>query len=298
MTAQSSFESYLSRIARHPLLGKEGEITLAKEIEELEVAAWVLLLSYTPAAKVVAGALSNKDLAHASSRTIREADRERVLLDELLATLDGSFARNRGWVACRKMIASIEDRARQARQKFMKANLKLVVKISNKFRGQGLSPEDLIQEGNLGLIKAIDRYDYSRGFRFSTYGSWWIKHAIQRAVVNTKHTVRRPVHIQEAIQKVMRAQTKITADKNRLATDEEVAEMVDVSVSKVRSIRLQIVTAATASFDSEDEADVGATIGLSLDEPSPLDSLIQKQEVSRVEALLNTLKPIQATILR
>jgi RNA polymerase sigma factor (sigma-70 family) len=294
-TARSSFEKYLSEVAGHKLLGKEGEIALAQEIEQLEVAAWSLLLRHKPAAPFLGDhGIDQSETAAA----MRAADRERERFTKMLHILDSHLEGRKRWAIRRKEIACLELLAQRARQKFMQGNLKLVVKIASKFNNRGLALEDLVQEGNLGLVKAIDKYEYQRGFRFSTYATWWIKHAVQRAVLNTAHTVRRPVHIQELVMKIMRVQTQITSEKRREPTDEEVAEMLEVPVSKIRSVRVHVQASATRSIDVDPDDEDTTPLQLASDDTSPLDTLIQSQDERRVAAMLRTLKPIQADVLR
>lgn len=146
-----------------------------------------------------------------------------------------------------------------ARQRFVSANLRLVVAIAKRYQGRGVLLEDLVQEGNLGLIRAVERFDYRRGFRFSTYAAWWIRHRITRAIANQGRTIRLPVHVVDLVNKISRVSTQLTQSLGREPDDGEIADEMGVSVDELMELRevalvpLSLETPLDGNDGDEDE---------------------------------------------
>jgi RNA polymerase primary sigma factor len=126
----------------------------------------------------------------------------------------------------------------EARQTLIQSNLRLVVAMAKRYTGHGLSMLDLVQEGNLGLMRAVEKFDYKRGFKFSTYATWWIRQSISRAIADQGRTIRIPVHVVEAVQRAVRQQRRMFQDLGRLPTLEELADELDVTVERARDLLL------------------------------------------------------------
>ncbi len=180
-----------------------GNIPLLKEDEELELAKIV---------DIGQKAQEKLDLIEANDQNTVDEDTYNDLLDKV-------------------------ENGNDAKDKLVQANLRLVVSIAKRYTGRGLQFLDLIQEGNMGLIKAVDKFEYEKGYKFSTYATWWIRQAITRAVADQARTIRIPVHMVETINRLVRVQRQLVQELSREPSDEEVAEKMGMSVNKVQEIR-------------------------------------------------------------
>lgn len=189
---------------------------------------------------------------------------------------------------------------RRARNQMIRANLRLVVKIAMDYRDFGLPLPDLISEGNLGLIKAVERFDPAKGGKLSTYAAWWIKQSIKRALANQSKTIRLPVHLMDKLSKIRRAAARLADELGRDPTDEEIAFELELPVNKVAHLRSVSVRPASLDArigDEESSATFGDVIG---DENaiSPFETLREKNARSDLRRMIDSLDEREARIIR
>ncbi|MBQ7936795.1 MAG: RNA polymerase sigma factor RpoD [Clostridia bacterium] len=262
---------YLKEIGKVPLLNSEEEIDLAKRmIRGNEAAKMLELMDLRAAGKPIPE--EDQELAEGLPDAFSEAELE-VMNQEIAL-------------------------GERAKQRLSEANLRLVVSIAKRYVGRGMHFLDLIQEGNLGLIKAVEKFDYEKGYKFSTYATWWIRQAITRAIADQARTIRIPVHMVETINRVMRVSRQLVQELGRDPTSEEIAREINQPEEKVREIlkiALDPVSLETPIGEEED-SHLGDFIPDD-DIPAPVEATSQIMLREQLVEVLSTLTPREAKVL-
>ena len=199
----------------------------------------------------------------------------------------------------RKTLRDLVKAGEKAKERMVRANLRLVVSIARRYDRKELHLSDLIQEGNIGLMHAVDKYDYEKGFKFSTYATWWIRQSMTRAMADQGRNIRIPGHMMEIVNRVQRSERELTAELKRDPTPEEVAARCDITVEKL--FEIQQLTLSTASLDAPvgvdvDDLTVGETLA-SPDATDPLNETVQRELVNQIEKSLDGLPERERRIM-
>jgi RNA polymerase primary sigma factor len=259
-------KTYLREIGKVPLLTKEGEVTLAKA---MEIGAYAeLSMAVMTGQEATAKLKKPKDLSDVERKHCEDLAEKGLAAAELMTSsafeekLGDELPANKD----REELMALVAQGTAARDKLTISNLRLVVSIAKRYMNRGLSFLDLIQEGNMGLMKAVEKFDYTRGYKFSTYATWWIRQAITRAIADQSRTIRVPVHMIETVRELNRVKREYIQSRGSAPTLEDLSELTGMSIDKIKKV--ESVSQYTASlerpFGEEDED----TLGDFIEDPS------------------------------
>lgn len=325
-----TFQRYLNDVGAEDLLDAENELAIARELEALEIDHWRQLLSHAPALDTVITAIepllpemppelgAMRRLAHgkrtATSKTeaswvrhrdaaatrLRELDLDRSARSAADQAVREAYAGTRGFAAYLSRVAKARAAETRTKNRFVAANLRLVVTIARRYRTDLMPLADVVQEGNLGLIRAVERFDHRRGYRFSTYASWWIRHGVTRALADKARLVRVPVHALDDARRVQRTQRAHAERTGQTMSVEAVAAELDMPVEKVAALVESNVGFTPFSLDAaiRDDSEMTWLDRMPTeDQLSPEESLESSDSHASLERVMQVLTPFEAKII-
>jgi RNA polymerase primary sigma factor len=290
---------YLQDVSRFRLLSQEREIELARTIKEGQEEVVNVAVTYCAAEKHF-GDFRKKILKWQSEVESYPGLREKMV-EQIVSTLERGAGGNGSAAICQRLLAEVRAvvaRIDTAQDEMVKANLRLVISIAKRYRGRGLSFLDLIQEGNMGLIRAVSRYDYTKGNRFSTYATWWVRQGIIRALYEKTNTIRLPVHVIEMKSSFYKIVSELAEELDREPSPAEIAERSGLSFDKVTML------AQLSTRPASLEATVGnreQQLGDFIEDKrtvSPLEGISQQELVEVTREVLASLSPREEGVLK
>ncbi|HEX67501.1 MAG TPA: RNA polymerase sigma factor RpoD [bacterium] len=289
--------SYLYQMGKIPLLTREEEIALSKAIEEGRETLKKLFRQIIPKDKL-------KELLEEKKITdlVKEVKRVYKTRTESPFPKEEELPYPVDWKKFEELLPQIEEaesKVEKAKKKMIESNLRLVVSIAKKYINRGLSFLDLIQEGNIGLMRAVEKFEYKRGFKFSTYATWWIRQAITRAIADQARTIRIPVHMIETMNKLLKISQNFVQEHGREPTAEELAKLMNLPVEKVRGILK--ISQHPISLETPVGSDEDTHFGDFIEDETaeqPLDSAAFQMLKEQIEEVLETLPERERDILK
>ncbi len=336
--------AYMVQLGKIPLFTPEQEHDRAKELESLEINAWMCILEHPRTTELLADVSANYDILVADSITalltsyrraaakrdkfplpankrrqalmdeiamsLRAWDCDKALLDAVTRTLRNEVWRKKSPDEQTKVIFTLTqpqllamEQARghaiRARNNFVRANLRLVVSVAKKFQNKKIPFIDLVQEGNMGLMKAVHRFDHRRGFRFSTYAHWWIRQSIERAIINKGSQVRLPVHVIDSRRQISRTIAHLQQELGRAPSSQEISKALELPLAKVEELLNGIQPDPISLDENLGDSDPRKFLDLVRDKSRPPvdEAIIRENTLARIRELMGLLNPMERDII-
>ena len=292
VSTEDPVRMYLKEIGRISLLKPDQEISLAKRMETGAIAADILERYFQgeDAGQLVSTEEMVRSVFTLPAPEEGAEDKREEEYQEKISLVAGKNKKQLGYIV---------DDGNEARNSLTEANLRLVVSVAKKYVNHGMSFLDLIQEGNMGLIKAVDKFEFRKGFKFSTYATWWIRQAITRAIADQARTIRVPVHMVETVNRLNRIRRQLTVDLGRDPSDEELAKAMDMPLARLHEIINETMEATSLDtpIGEEDDSSVGDFVA-DTSSMSPSEAATNMMMQQRIEEVLGTLTEREQQVLR
>ncbi len=297
---------YLQEIGRVPLLERDEEVSEAQKVQrhinileqraEAAEAGNVILQEFIQLVDVHDRLVTQLSHRPSIKRWSLAVGMEIPLLKAKLAAGKQAWAETMGCDA--KELDKIQKNGIRAKEHMIKANLRLVVSVAKKYQNRGLELLDLIQEGTLGLERAVEKFDPTKGYRFSTYAYWWIRQGITRAIATQSRTIRLPVHITEKLNKIKKAQRKISQEKGRTPKIEDIAKELDMTAAQIREVLLRVPRSVSLEIKVGKEKDTELGDLLETESASPEETLMRESLQKDLHYLLSELTSREREVIQ
>lgn len=293
---------YLQEIGRVPLLTPSQELNLAQQIQQYQALLAVRDQSDHPQIKRYVAAVVARDRQQQQlGRRLSRAEWASLLNMSMTELQRQVQAGRQAWAQAAKItldeLQRIERQGQRAKAQLLQANLRLVVNIAKKYQHRGVEFLDLIQEGSLGLERAVEKFDPTKGFRFSTYAYWWIRQSVTRAVASQSRTIRLPIHMVEKLNKIKRAQRRLAAQQGGMPTLADIAQELNLEVSQVREVLIAVPksVALEQRVGSDQETELQELIESTA--PTPNEVIMRESLRTALKQLLSDLSPRERQVM-
>ena len=297
---------YLQEIGRVPLLERDEEVSEAQKVqrhisiieqrEKMAETGDEVMTEFVKMINIHDRLVTQLSHRPSMKRWAKAVDKEIPVLQEIIEKGKNRWSEISGHAI--KELEKIQRDGIRAKEHMIKANLRLVVSVAKKYQNRGLELLDLIQEGTLGLERAVEKFDPTKGYRFSTYAYWWIRQGITRAIATQSRTIRLPVHITEKLNKIKKAQRKISQEKGRTPRIEDLAQELDMTASQIREVLLRVPRSVSLEIKVGKEKDTELGDLLETESASPEETLVRESLQKDLQYLLSELTTREREVIQ